>query len=490
MQYLQEWKGYYRVRVPVRADFRQALPAPYTGKSELLKGLGIPVGTPGKREHVLNYTEACLTAAEPIRTYLDLIDRAKDGDDWQARRAKLRRLTDGFHDFKWQQRLFEGLEALAGIMSRPVTIDDEPPLAIGMKPADGHVVVPWSVILTSWQCINPGKDVSNNKRKLDRFIGWLKSKGYAHDDAAAVTKAIMVEYRDALVTNRKTPDNPKGREDKTIDNHLTGLRALFNAAVDDEKLSANPMKGVKFNYDDSPKGEIKTLRKAETRLILSECGKPVGQIKDMATWVRRDEPDPFVKWGNLLAAYHGFRIAEIAEAHTDDVFQVETDRFGPVWVLAIREDNREPGQTVKTDTSVRKVPLHSVLLDAGFIAYVKSLPRGPLFPHIPLNSMGKRAHNASREINIWLRHIGIPPERSFHGHRHAVEDQFRNLAEGEIVRDDISDRIVGHRNKKNVSLRYGGFAVAAMKVAIERIDFAEGAIVGSIKDRVTEELEL
>ncbi len=46
MQYLQEWKGYYRVRVPVRSDLRPLLPAPYTDKSELLKGLGIPVGVP------------------------------------------------------------------------------------------------------------------------------------------------------------------------------------------------------------------------------------------------------------------------------------------------------------------------------------------------------------------------------------------------------------------------------------------------------------
>jgi integrase len=444
----------------------------------LLKGLGIPVGTPGTRQHKENYSAACPAAAEPIRTFLALIDRATDGDDWQVRRAELRRLTDGCHDFEWRERLFDGLETLIGILGRPVPVDDEPhPSMEMMKPADGHVVKPWSIILASWQCINPGKDVTNNKRKLDRFLGWLKANGHPHDDAAAVTKAIMIDYRDALVTNRKTPDNPKGTEDKTIDNHLTGLRALFSAAVDDEKLSVNPMKGVKFNYDDTPKGEIKTLRKAETRLILAECGTPVGKIKDMAAWVKRDEPDPFVKWGNMLAAYHGFRIAEIAEAHTDDVFQMETEQFGPMWVLAVREDNREPGQTVKTDTSVRRVPLHSAVLHPGFIAYVKSVPRGPLFPHIPLDSKGKRAHNASREINIWLRHIGIPPERSFHGHRHAVEDHFRNLAEGDIVRDDISDRILGHSNKKNVSRRYGGFAIAAMKVAIERISFAEGEMV-------------
>lgn len=478
MQYLQEWKGYYRVRVPVRPDIRPALPAPYTGKSELLKGLGIPVGMPGTRQHKQNYSAACLDAAEPIRIYLALIDAAKDGDDWQEKRAALRRLTDDFHDFAWRERLFDGLEALIGIMNRPVSIeDDEPAPTLEALPiAEAHEVKPWEVILGSWQSQNPGKDLTNNRRKLDRFIRWLKAKGYPHDDAAAVTKPIIVEYRDALVASRKTPDNPKGMKDKTIDNHLTGLRALFNAAVTDDKLTVNPMKGVKFKYDDASMGEAKTLREAETRLILAECGKPPGRIKDMATWVRRDEPDPFIKWGNMLAAYHGFRVAEIAEAHTDDVLQMDTERCGPVWVLAIREDNREPGQTVKNDTSVRKVPLHSAVLDAGFIAYVKSLPRGPLFPHVPLDSKGKRGHNASREANTWLHHIGIPAGRSFHGHRHAVEHCFRNLVEGEIVRDDISDRILGHKNKKNVSLRYGGFAVTAMQAAIEKIGFAEPEI--------------
>ncbi len=484
MQYLQEWKGSYRVRVPVRPDLRPLLPAPYTGKSELLKGLGIPVGMPGTRQHKQNYSEACRAAAEPIRIYLALIDAAKDGDDWQEKQAELRRLVDAHHDIAWRERLFDGLEALIGMMNRPVSIDDDEPAPKleALPVADGHEAKAWDAILGSWQSQNPGKDLTNNRRKLDRFIRWLKAKGYPHDDAAAVTKAMCVEYRDSLVANRKTADNPKGMEDKTIDNHLTGLRALFNAAVADEKLSVSPMNGIKFNYDDSPKGETKTLREAETRLILAECGKSSGRIKDMATWVRRDEPDPFIKWGNMLAAYHGFRIAEIAEAHTDDVLQMETERFGPVWVLAIREDNREPGQTVKTDTSVRKVPLHSAMLDAGFIAYVKSLPRGPLFPHVPLDSKGKRAHNASREANIWLHHIGIPAERSFHGHRHAVEHYFRNLVEGEIVRDDISDRIVGHKNKKNVSLRYGGFAVAAMKVAIERITFGDGCLIPELRD--------
>ena len=125
MQYLQAWKGHYRVRVPVRPDLRPLLPAPYTGKSELLKGLGITVGMPGTRQHKENYSEACRAAAEPIRLYLSLIDAARDGDDWQEKRTALRRLTGDLHDFAWRERLFDGLEALIGILGRPVPVDDD-----------------------------------------------------------------------------------------------------------------------------------------------------------------------------------------------------------------------------------------------------------------------------------------------------------------------------------------------------------------------------
>jgi hypothetical protein len=99
-------------------------------------------------------------------------------------------LTGALHDFAWQERLFDGLEALVGIMNRPVPVDDDEaaPTIGTMKLADGHEVKPWDVILGSWQSQNPGKDLTNNRRKLDRLIRWLKAKGYPHNDAAAVTK--------------------------------------------------------------------------------------------------------------------------------------------------------------------------------------------------------------------------------------------------------------------------------------------------------------
>src|SRR5205823_3972827 len=117
-------------------------------------------------------SEACRAAAEPIQFYLALIDAAKDGDDWQERRGELRRVTGALHDFAWQERLLDGLEALVGIMNRPVPVDDDEaaPTIGTMKLAHGHEVVPWDVILGSWQSQNPGKDLTNNRRKLDRLI--------------------------------------------------------------------------------------------------------------------------------------------------------------------------------------------------------------------------------------------------------------------------------------------------------------------------------
>ena len=40
IKHLQLWKGNYRVRMGVPADLRQHLPAPHTGRRELVKGLG------------------------------------------------------------------------------------------------------------------------------------------------------------------------------------------------------------------------------------------------------------------------------------------------------------------------------------------------------------------------------------------------------------------------------------------------------------------
>jgi len=76
-------------------------------------------------------------------------------------------------------------------------------------------------------------------------------------------------------------------------------------------------------------------------------------------------------------------------------------------VLMVQTDNRQGHEKgVKSKYRRRGVPVHPAIRD-DFVAWVRSLPRGPLFP--TLRSWGgQRRTHASHEVNAWLHDtVGI-----------------------------------------------------------------------------------
>src|SRR5258708_38714192 len=80
---------------------------------------------------------------------------------------------------------------------------------------------------------------------------------------------------------------------------------------------------------------------------------------------------------NLIASLSGARLAEVVEAHTCDIEMIDGR-----WCLHIRERNREGNQTVKTEASVRTVPLHDEIILQGFIKHGHSGAIAPMFRQI------------------------------------------------------------------------------------------------------------
>jgi len=73
MGYLQRVKGIYRVRIVVPPELQRHLPPPYTGKKNLIKGLGTG-----------NEREAKRLAVPYIADFLGLIDHAKrEAGPWE-----------------------------------------------------------------------------------------------------------------------------------------------------------------------------------------------------------------------------------------------------------------------------------------------------------------------------------------------------------------------------------------------------------------------
>ena len=92
-----------------------------------------------------------------------------------------------------------------------------------------------------------------------------------------------------------------------------------------------------------------------------------------------NKPD-HIKLPVLIAAHTGARLSEFIDAHTKDIELVEG-----VWCLQIREDNREEGQTIKTEGSKRTVPLHSAILPM-VLAYRDFARRRAAFPAVQVRS--------------------------------------------------------------------------------------------------------
>jgi integrase len=168
---------------------------------------------------------------------------------------------------------------------------------------------------------------------------------------------------------------------------------------------------------------------------------------------------PLVRISVLLSAYSGARLAEIVEASTLDF----EERAGHL-IFQIREDNRDDGQTVKTDESVRRFPLHSCVVKE-VRAYLASIPEGPLFAQVTLRGKsGKRSENAGAQINGWIQDVAGIESKTFHYFRHTWKTAMRGFIPGE----DIRDAITGHKNG-SVGRAYGRFPIATLAKAMESV---------------------
>ena len=152
----------------------------------------------------------------------------------------------------------------------------------------------------------------------------------------------------------------------------------------------------------------------------------------------------------------------MVEAHTDDIEMIDGR-----WCLHIREDNRDENQTVKTESSVRTLPLHDEIVRQGFIAYVHSLPRGPMFPQYRTNKYNRRNDYASKVNSEFVRKLGIKDRRKapMHSWRHFAKTYFKN---DPLVKEEIHDAITGHGSDSE-GRRYGVYELRAMAEAIARL---------------------
>jgi integrase len=252
---------------------------------------------------------------------------------------------------------------------------------------------------------------------VDRLMGHL-----GHDDAAAITRADVVAWKDALLDG--------GMSNVTVrDVYLAAAKAVLQFAVDQGRLRANPAKEVKVRVRKKVKEREKGFDGAEAEKILTATLKPFSHLISVEMRAAR-------RWVPWICAYTGARVNEITPLVAADFV-----RRDGIWMIRIRGANNKT-------RSFREVPLHGYLIESGLLDYAKSRGTRPLF-YDPGRSRGGKDSNphhkkVAERLAEWVRSLGIEGVAPNHGWRH----RFSTVSRFVGMPEDVRNIIQGHAGSK------------------------------------------
>ncbi|CDZ73269.1 Putative integrase [Neorhizobium galegae bv. orientalis] len=138
--------------------------------------------------------------------------------------------------------------------------------------------------------------------------------------------------------------------------------------------------------------------------------------------------DEGIYWVPLIGLFTGARSGEIIQLLCDDVKSEAGIRY-----FDIKDDGERKKtdlkQGIKTDSSMRTIPVHPMLEQLGFAAFVERQRRKGqrLFPDFPKAADGYYSTAYSPRFKRFLESIGVKTGKvSFHSFRHSFEDACKN----------------------------------------------------------------
>jgi integrase len=194
-----------------------------------------------------------------------------------------------------------------------------------------------------------------------------------------VKKGDCIKFRDTLARfPRRTPDTLRGKPiadmlktleakrggytrvtKNTVNYALDDLRHFFAWAIKHDLFEGkNPVDGIAYegtrqeSYEPFTDGDLVRMF-TNTKFLAQRTGR-----------------HPARYWLILCLAYSGARREELAQLLVSDIKQ---DQEG-VWYFDITPDE-ERGTRVKNEASRRRTPLHSHLIQSGFLSYVEQVKK-------------------------------------------------------------------------------------------------------------------
>jgi len=254
--------------------------------------------------------------------------------------------------------------------------------------------------------------------------GFLETIAKLHRDYGRSPKAKGLPLPELL---RRYSSEGTGLSNRTLNRHAAALSGLYKWARKRGLFDGeNP-----FAEQTRPEG-----RQSEVGWLPFTSGE-LGRLFEGLTFDVEPPKHTLATarpWVMLIALYSGMRQGEICELAVEDVREQDGIPYFDITAS-------------KSEAGVRRVPVHSVLLEAGWLDYVAGVrqrggEQAPLFAGLtPGGPDKKRGHTFAKRFPAFRRDRGVGRERvTFHSFRKCF---VRALELAQVDRDRAA-QIVGH----------------------------------------------
>ncbi len=218
--------------------------------------------------------------------------------------------------------------------------------------------------------------------------------------ALGATTSIQTIDSQKFVDFRKTLDAKLSI--KTVERDCTAFRNLFAWAIERGRYTGvNPVSLAKHSA--SVRARIQDERSDPINPFSSD---DLSKIFDVARYATINKPCSYFL--PLLALYTGARINELCSLKLDEIREQDGQAFIKIG-------------TSKTHAGLRSVPLHSALINAGFLQYVEDVRNlkinERLFPHLMPASKNGYGNLPGRDFGCMKKALGLSDDKVFHSFR-------------------------------------------------------------------------
>lgn len=257
----------------------------------------------------------------------------------------------------------------------------------------------------------------------------------------SVTREDVICLRSRLIA--------EGAKERTCNTHLVHLSSMLRWAVRLNICQRNCAEGLLLTISGRHDNERKRFNTGDLQAIFS--GIPLKGGDESNVWIP------------LIALYSGMRKEEICQLERADIRQEEG-----VWVIDI---NNKGEKTTKTEAGLRIVPIHSKLLEIGFLKFIEERAPGRLSGNLWGFTRWRESWSKrwGLRFNDWFaRNAQTEKGKVFHSFRHTFIDEFKQAG----VAKELVSELVGHVVKGETFGRYGKeYSVQVLKATVEKLSF-------------------